>query len=87
MGLTPCFLFKGGEIKKVGSYCDQSEERKSFNPPFLLPCLSSRMSILLRRPTQFFALDGVLEEEEADPGVLEEVDDLEGERERERECW
>lgn len=55
----------------------QSEERKSFKPPFLLLLLSSRMSILLRRwTTQFFALDGGLEEDEPDPGVLEEVEDL-----------
>lgn len=55
----------------------QSEERKSFKPPFLLLWLSSRMSILLRRwATQFLALEAGLEEEEPDPEVLEEVEDL-----------
>lgn len=55
----------------------QSEERKSFKPPFLLLCLSSRMSILLRRwTTQFLGLEGGLEEDEPDPEVLEEVEDL-----------
>lgn len=33
--------------------------------------------------TQFLVLVGVLEEDEAEPGVLEEVDDLE---EQERSC-
>lgn len=41
------------------------------------------MSILLRRwTTQFLGLEGGLEEDELDPEVLEEVEDLEGERER-----
>lgn len=58
----------------------QSEERKSFKPPFLLPWLSSRRSILLRRwTTQFLGLEAGLED--ADPGVLEEVEDLVGKRE------
>ncbi len=57
----------------------QSEERKSFKPLFLLPWLSSRMSILLRRwATQFLGLEAGLEEDEPDPEVLEEVEDLEG---------
>lgn len=72
----------------------QSEERKSFKPPFLLPWLPSRMSILLRRwATQLFGLEAGLEEGEPDPEVLEEVEDLEGKervgkggkRERKRE--
>lgn len=59
----------------------QSEDRKSFKPPFLLPRVSSRMSILLRRwTTQFLGLEGGLEEDELDPEVLEEVEDLEGKR-------
>lgn len=63
----------------------QSEERKSFNPPFLLPWVSSLISILLRRwTTQFFGLEGGLEEDEPDPEVLEEVEDLEGARVMER---
>lgn len=80
------FLKKGVEYQDKMCLGDtQSEERKSFKPPFLLLLLSSRMSILLRRwTTQFFALEGGLEEEEPDPGVLEEVEDLEGEREREK---
>lgn len=55
----------------------QSEERKSFKPPFfLLAWLSSRINILLRRwTTQFLGLEGVLEED-PDPEVLEEVEDL-----------
>lgn len=60
----------------------QSEERKSFKPPFLLPCLSSRMRILLRRwTTQFLGLDEDLEEDEPNPEVLEEVAHLEAVRE------
>lgn len=55
----------------------QSEDRKSFKPPFLLPWVSSRISILLRRwTTQFLGLEGGLEEDELEPEVLEEVDDL-----------
>lgn len=70
MALTPCFLYK--DKREI-----QSEERKSFKPPFLLPGLSSRMSILLRRcTTQFLGLEEDLEEDEPDPGVLEEVEDL-----------
>lgn len=61
----------------------QSEERKSFKPPFFLPGLSSRMSILLRRcTTQFLGLEGVLGAGEPDPEVLEELEDLEREGER-----
>lgn len=55
----------------------QSEERKSFKPPFLVPWLSSRISILLRRwTTQFLGLEGGLEEVELDPEVLEDREDL-----------
>lgn len=43
------------------------------------------MRILLRRwTTQFFDLDGVLEEDELEPEVLEEVEDLQGEKKKER---
>lgn len=66
-------------------HSNQSEDRKSFRPPFLTAGLSSRISILLRRcTTQFFAL-GVLEDEELEPEVVEEVEPLEGDRERRRE--
>ena len=62
---------------------NQSEDRKSFKPPFLLPWVSSRMRILLRRwPTQFLVLDADLEEDEPEPGVLEEVADLWATKER-----
>lgn len=44
------------------------------------------MRILLRRwTTQFFDLDGVLEEDELEPEVLEEVEDLQGEKKKKRE--
>lgn len=47
--------------------------------------VSSRMRILLRRwTTQFFDLEGVLEEDEPEPEVLEEVEDLQGEREEKK---
>lgn len=56
---------------------NQSEDRKSFKPPFLLLFLSSRKRILLRRwTTQFLDLEGGLEEDEPDPEVLEDVADL-----------
>lgn len=60
----------------------QSEERKSFRPPFFLLWLSSRMSILLRRWTiECFDFGVDLDEDGADPGVLEEVDlERKGER-------
>lgn len=45
------------------------------------------MRILLRRwTTQFFDLDGVLEEDELEPEVLEEVEDLQGEKKK-KESW
>lgn len=59
----------------------QSEDKKSFKPPFLLPLVSSFMRILLRRwTTQFLGLDADLVEDDPEPGVLEEDDDLERER-------
>lgn len=55
----------------------QSEERKSFKPTFLLLWRPSRISILPRLWTsQFLGLMGVLEEDEPDPEVLKEVEDL-----------
>lgn len=85
MGLTPCFLRV--YIKdNVHLGNTQSEERKSFKPRFLLPWVSSRMSILLRRwTTQFLGLEGGLEEDEPDPEVLEEEEDLEGRRKKQGE--
>lgn len=54
---------------------NQSEDRKSFRPPFLVAGLSSRIRILLRRCTiQFFDL-GVLEEE-LEPEAVEDVEPL-----------
>lgn len=76
MGLTS-FFCKRIHKDKVHFWETQSEERKSFKPPFLLPWVSSRISILLRRwTTQFLALEGGLEEDEPEPEVLEEVEDL-----------
>lgn len=63
----------------------QSEERKSFKPPFLLlPWLFSRMRILLKRwTTQFLGLEGGLEDDdEPEPGVLEEIEALKENGER-----
>lgn len=83
MALTPR-LFEVNAEKKVHLRGYQSEDRKSFKPPFLFPGVSSRMRILLRRwTTQFLVLEGVLEEDELEPGV-EEEEELEGVRERER---
>lgn len=69
-------------------HSNQSEDRKSFRPPFLTVWLSSRISILLRRcTTQFFAL-GVLEDEELEPEVVEDVEPLRERREGKREsCY
>lgn len=85
MAVTPR-LFEVNADKKVHLRGYQSEDRKSFKPPFLLPGVSSRMRILLRRwTTQFLVLEGVLEEDELEPGV-EEEEELEGLRERDVYC-
>lgn len=67
------------------SRSNQSEDRKSFRPPFLTAGLSSRIRILLRRcTTQFFAL-GVLVDEELEPEAVEEVEPLRRRTQKERE--
>lgn len=53
----------------------QSEDRKSFKPFFLLLWLSSRVRNFLRRwKADFFTLGGLEEEEDPEPGVLNEID-------------
>lgn len=73
------FFFKLTNEDIVGD--PQSEERKSFKPPFLVSWFSSRMRILLRRwKTQFLDFDEDLEEVELDPETVEEMEDLEVQR-------
>lgn len=76
---SPTLVFLRATIKKVHLRDAQSEDRKSFRPPFLLPWLSSRRRILLRRwTTQFLGFEEDLEEAELDPETLEEMEDLQG---------
>lgn len=84
-GVDPFGFCDGIHTDRWASRDAQSEDRKSFRPPFFVTWASSRMRILLRRwTTQFFDLEGVLEEDELEPEVLEEVEDLQGERERKK---
>lgn len=76
MGLSPCPL-KRRLKDTMDLRAFQSEDRKSFKPPFLPPWLLSRMRILLKRwTTQFLGFEAGLEDDEPEPGVLEEIEDL-----------